>query len=291
MAIHAIDEIPAIRLELEGTPEAPAIVRGALSAVGEQLALDPEFVDDLKTAVTEACNNAVMHAYEGAAGPLETCVYIGAASVLIAVRDEGVGIQDDLASDEQEGVGVPIIQALAGRSTFRQRDEGGTEVWMDFPAGPRDMSRLKSPPHLATDDHWTSRLSGDTIISLSPVSLINGVLGRVARALAARARFSLDRFSDVYLATDAIATHAVTAASGARIEFGVEAKTRHLEITIGPFRSGANAALAGKGAGLRARSALALLADELEVVTSDGAEILRVVIDDHTRPARASAAA
>jgi hypothetical protein len=36
---------------------------------------------------------------------------------------------------------------------------------------------------------------------------------------------------------------------------------------------------------------LALLADELDVVTANGVEILRVVIDDHTRPSRASAAA
>jgi serine/threonine-protein kinase RsbW len=290
MAVHAIDDGPAIRLELESTPEAPSIVRGALSAVAEQLALEPEFVDDLKTAVAEACNNVVMHAYEGAAGPLETSLYIGPSSVLIAVRDRGVGIPDDVAIDEREGVGVPIIQALASHSTFRQRDDGGTEVWMDFTARRRGMPAIASRADLAPDDDWISRLPGDTVISLSPVSLVNGVLGRVTRALAARARFSLDRFSDVYLATDAIATHVIGAASGDRIGFGVGVQTRHLEITIGPFRSGATAALAGL-APRRARSALALLADELEVVTANGVESLRVVIDDHTRPARASAAA
>ncbi len=291
MGVGAIDEGPALRLELESTPEAPSIVRGALSAVAEQLELDPEFVDDLKTAVAEACNNVVMHAYDGAPGPLETSLYIGPNSVLIAVRDRGVGIPNDITTDAYDGVGVPIIQALAGHSTFRQRDDGGTEVWMDFPARPERGGSIATRPELAPDDDWISRLPGDAVISLSPLSLVNRVLGRVAPALAARARFTLDRVSDVYLATDAIATHVMGAASGDRMGFGVGAQTRHLEITIGPFPSGANATLAGIAASRRARSTLALLADELEVLTANGVEILRVVIDDHTRPAQASAAA
>jgi serine/threonine-protein kinase RsbW len=291
VAVRAIDDSPAIRLELESTPEAPSIVRGALGAVAEQLALAPEFVDDLTTAVAEACNNVVMHAYQGATGPLETSLYIGPSSVLIAVRDRGIGIPEEVATDAQEGVGVRIIQALSGHSTFRQCDDGGTEVWMDFPASRQGMAAIANAPDVALDDDWVGRLFGDTVISLSPVALIDGVLGRVTRALAARARFSIDRFSDVYLATDAIATHVMGAASGERIGFGVDVQTRHLEITIGPFRTGANAALAGLARTRRTSSALALLADELDVVTANGVEILRVVIDDHTRPSRASAAA
>ncbi|MDQ6817819.1 MAG: ATP-binding protein [Actinomycetota bacterium] len=297
----ATEQCPAIRLELDSTLAAPSIVRGAVSAVAEQLDLDPEFVDDLKTAVTEACNNVVMHAYEGAVGPLEASLYVCPDSVQIAVKDCGVGIPDDVASAAQDselslpdatdgGVGMPIMQALAGNSDFRQCDEGGTEVWMDFPTRRRSVHLAENPADAAHDDAWLSRLTGDAVISLSPVSLVNGVLGRVAQALAARARFSLDRFSDVYLATDAIATHLVMAAGGARIGFGVAAQTRHLEITIGPFRRGACAVLAGRVPGLRARSALALLADELEVLTANGMEMLRVVIEDRRRPAPASLA-
>jgi serine/threonine-protein kinase RsbW len=297
--VGATEQCPAIRLELESTPEAPSIVRGAVSAVAEQLALDPEFVDDLKTAVTEACNNVVMHAYEGAAGPLEASLCVGQDSVQIIVKDCGVGIPEDVAPAGQDskvglpdgmerGVGMPIIKALAGHSDFRQCDEGGTEVWMDFPTPRRGMRLAENPADAAPDEAWLSRLSGDAVISLSPVSLVDGVLGRVAQALAARARFSLDRFSDVYLATDAIATHVAMAAGSARIGFGVAAQTRHLEITIGPFRSGASAVIAGRASGRRARSALALLADELEVLTANGMEMLRVVIDDRRRPARGS---
>jgi serine/threonine-protein kinase RsbW len=283
--VGVIEDCPAIRLELESVPEAPSIVRSALGAFAEELALEPELVDDLKTAVTEACNNVITHAYGGAPGPLELLLYIVPSSMLVVVRDRGPGISGEGASEGREqGVGVPIIQALTRCSAFRQCEDGGTEVWMDFAT-----RVIGVPASAAPDDEWIGRLSGDTLISLSPVSLVSGVLGRVARALAARARFSLDRFSDVYLATDAIAMHAIGAASGGRIGFGVAMGTRHLEITIGPFRSGASAALSA-GPGRRARSVLALLADEIEVLTANGKEMLRVVIDDRRLPARASAA-
>ncbi len=54
------------------------------------------------------------------------------------------------------------------------------------------------------------------MVSLSPVTLLTGVLGRLARTLAATAHFSLDRFSDVYLVTDTLAAHAAAAAVGDR---------------------------------------------------------------------------
>ncbi len=80
-------------------------------------------------------------------------------------------------------------------------------------AGDRDGKPLfDAPAHIAPEDGWTAGLSGDAVVSLSPVSFLGALLGRLARALAARARFSLDRFSDVYLVTDAIAAHAARAA-------------------------------------------------------------------------------
>jgi serine/threonine-protein kinase RsbW len=286
--VGAIEEFPAVRLELESTPESPSLVRGALSAVGEQVALGSQLLDDVKTAATEACNNVVTHAYRGLPGPLSVCMYLEPGSLELVVRDYGLGI-DELPEDERErGVGVPIIQALAHEATFRSCDDGGTEVRMQFavPAGDEDL--LPQASAAAPDDEWISRFSGDAVVSLSPVSLLEGVLGRLARALAARARFSLDRFSDVYLATDVIARHANNAATGARIAFGLSIQTRHLEMTIGPFRSGTSAVLSHQAPISAAESTLGLLADELEIVSANGSEMLRVVIDEP--PPRAAVA-
>ena len=143
--------------------------------------------------------------------------------------------------------------------------EGGTEVRMLF-AGERDGKRLFTEPAKAAPEQvWTDGLSGDAVVSLSPVSFVGGVLGRLARALAAKARFSLDRFSDVYLVTDAIAAHAARAASGERISFGISTDVRRLELTVGPFRDGAGEWLNDHAAAQDADGALAMLSDEVVV--------------------------
>lgn len=274
------EDSPTISLRLDSSPETLTLVRGMLGGVAELLQLDPELLDDLKTAVSEACNNVVMHAYDGDGGPLWVCLYVEPDGIEVIVRDVGRGIPVLTPSDDRlQGVGIPIMRALAQQTAFRPLRDGGTEVWMQF-ASHRDGRPLyKQPDAAAPEDGWTERLDGDAIVSLSPVSFVGSVLGRLARAMAARARFSLDRFSDVYLVTDALAAHAVEAASARRIGFGLATDTRRLELTIGPFRPGASSQLAS-GNSSEVGSALKLLSDELDVRPEGATEMLRVVMLD-----------
>lgn len=274
------DDSPTVSLRLESSPETLTLVRGMLGGVAELLQLDPELLDDLKTAVSEACNNVVMHAYEGASGPLWVCLYVDPDAIEVIVRDHGRGIPVLTPSDDRlQGVGIPIMRALAQQTAFRPLEEGGAEVWLQFDSQRDGRALYKLPDAAAPEDGWSRRLTGDAIVSLSPVTFIGGVLGRMARAMAARARFSLDRFSDVYLVTDAIAAHAAHAASDSRIAFSLSTATRRLELSIAPLRAGASAELAA-GAANDVESALRLLSDELEVSQEDDAEVLRIVMLD-----------
>lgn len=274
------DEAATVRLQLESSPETLTLVRGALGGMAELLSLDVELLDDLKTAVSEACNNVVMHAYGGESGPLTVCLFVRDDQIEVSVRDQGRGIPIQAPADDRlQGVGIPIMRALAQRTAFRPLEDGGTEVWLQF-AGKREGKLLYVPPSApAPDSGWTDQLSGDAVVSLSPLSFIGGVLGRLARALAARARFSLDRFSDVYLVTDALAAHALQAASTPRIGFGISTGSRRLELTIGPFRPGASSQLTG-AAQSEVGSALRRLSDELYIDRENGDEALRVVMLD-----------
>jgi hypothetical protein len=83
----------------------------------------------------------------------------------------------------------------------------------------------------------------------------------------------------VYLVTDALAAHAVQAANGTRIAFGIATGPRHLEVTLGPLRSGGSAELTTDSSDDVA-SALRLLTDELEVRTENGTESLHLVMRD-----------
>jgi serine/threonine-protein kinase RsbW len=276
------DEWPIVRLELDSRPETLTLVRSALSGIADPLALDPELLDDLKTAVSEACNNVVMHAYDGAPGPLQLCLYADSDAIEVVVRDHGGGIPEIASSDDRlQGVGLPIIQALTAHAEFRPLPRGGTEVRMTF-VGERDGKLLfRQPAKAAPDNALVDRLAGDAIASISPVTFLGGLLGRLARALAARARFSLDRFSDFYLVTDALDAHAGRAASAGRIGFGISTSVRRLELTIGPFREGSSETLAQEhGVGHDLASALVSLSDKLEVQPGDGGEFLHVALLD-----------
>ena len=54
----------AVSLRLPARPENVAVVRQALTGLGDAFDLDADLLGDIKTAVTEACNNVVLHAYE-----------------------------------------------------------------------------------------------------------------------------------------------------------------------------------------------------------------------------------
>jgi hypothetical protein len=119
-------------------------------------------------------------------------------------------------------------------------------------------------------------------LSLSPVGLLSGVLGRLARALAASAHFSLDRFSDVYLVTDALAAHAAVAAVGPRIGCLLNASERRLQLTVGPFQAGTAERLLARTPD-RPAAPLMLLSDELSAESNGDGELLRVVLIDRRR--------
>jgi serine/threonine-protein kinase RsbW len=277
------DDWPTVRLDLDSRPETLTLVRGALGGVADQLELDPELLDDLKTAVSEACNNVVMHAYDDdLPGPLGVRLYARNDGIEVVIRDEGDGIPAVAPSDDRlQGVGLPVIRALTVHAEFLAVPEGGTEVRMLF-AAERDGKRLFTEPAKATPEQgWADGLAGDAVVSLSPVSFVGGVLGRLARALAAKARFSLDRFSDVYLVTDAIAAHVARCANGERISFGISTDVRRLELTIGPFRDGASEWLHERAASQEADDALSMLSDEVHVRAVGAGEALHVVMLDH----------
>jgi serine/threonine-protein kinase RsbW len=258
-------------------------VRSMLAGVAEPLAFDPELLDDLRTAVSEACNNVVLHAYDDGPGPLLVALDVDGNDVEVVVRDRGSGIQYvATAASDRMGVGLAVISALADRAEFLSRPDGGTEVRMSFSARGVGVRVPEGSP-VRELEQSSPDLVGDVIVKLAPVDLLAAVLGRVSRALAAAARFSLDRFSDVYLVTDAIAAQAEVA-NRPWIGFAIGISTRRLEILIGPFPSGTGARLAG-GLAEQPGGPLATLADELTVEPDGDFEMLRVVLLDKREPA------
>jgi anti-sigma regulatory factor (Ser/Thr protein kinase) len=255
-----------------------------LGGVAEPLAIDPELLDDLKTAVSEACNNVVLHAYGGQPGPMVVKLFVDPARIYVTVADAGIGLPTGRDSFEHaEGIGLSVIRALADEVSLTHSDGGGTEVRMDFAALRGDDLLFEAPTEAGPDDPWPYGAAGQVVVSLSPVALLPGVLGRLARTLAATAHFSLDRFSDVYLVTDTLAAHAASAAAKPRIGAQLTAQERRLEITVGPFAPGTAAVLRADPPA-RGDSPLILLSDSVTIAHDGDHELLHVVVADRRGP-------
>jgi serine/threonine-protein kinase RsbW len=275
-------QAPIVGLHVQSRPQTLTLVRGMLSGVGEQLAMDPELLDDLKTSVSEACNNVVLHAYAGESGPMDVQLFVDSDddSIVVSVQDRGVGLSDSpaaIANDGSGGLGVSVMQALTRNLQLTARPDGGTEVVMRFD-GHRDERPLFTMPSAATTELLTAvppDNEDEVIVTVSPVELLSSVLGRVARTVAATAHFSLDRFSDVYLITDALAAYAGHAAVGDRITARLTASERRLWLSLGPFRRGT-----GKLLEAQARSPLSMLADEVTVSAWGADDAVELVVRD-----------
>jgi len=279
---------PRVRLELTSRPEAARLVRSMSSAAGEALGFDPELLSDVNTAVSEACNNVIQHAYSGEPGPFSVAFAVTSDGLEVQVRDYGQGIRE--AAPDRDGlkVGLALMSAVADRAEFIRAPDGGTEVRLCFrgAGGARSTadaaSRASDPPQV-----WQARfptaVSGDVVLTVSPVELLAPVLGRIGRALAPSAGFSLDRCADIYLVTDALGAHAERAAQSTSITVALGAHDRLLEFAVSPLRTGTGRRLDAGEPGFPRPEALVSLTDELTVSDVDGHELLRVAMRDHRR--------
>lgn len=234
-------DIPHVRLNLSNRPENVVLVRQTLSGLGETIGLDAIELNDISTAVSEACNNVVLHAYDGAEGPLEVEMY-ACKEPEVVVRDKGAGIHPRTADDDElvvGGIGMPVIRALSDAVEFRDLDGQGTEVRMRFAASNARALELPHSDHgIDLDPARLGQQADNMAIAVGPSLLARAVLPRIMCALAARAQFSTDRISDTEMVADAIAAHTEDSFSADRLNVEIGVTPHNLSLRIGPLQAG-----------------------------------------------------
>jgi anti-sigma regulatory factor (Ser/Thr protein kinase) len=272
-----VSEAPDVRVVVPSRAENVAVVRQALSGIADAMRLEDGLLSDIKTAVSEACNNVVLHAYNGREGPLEVYVCPADDELDVVVRDEGQGIQPNPPEPDPgvQGVGLSLIQALTDRVEFRGAAGAGTEVRMGF----RAVGIADGAVEDAAQDP-VELPSGDLVVSVAAGALAAPVLGRVTAMMAARASFSVDRLADVVLVSDAIAAHAPGLIVGRHIHVGVDASPRALDLRVGPLEPGGGDRLVSATALGGMPAVLDQLVDEVAVTSADGSDQLRLRLID-----------
>jgi serine/threonine-protein kinase RsbW len=258
---------------LPARAENVAVVRHALAGFGERLGMDEPSLADLKTVVTEACMNVVVHAYPGSeAGVLEVEAAEDLDGITVVVRDHGAGIRPrpDLERPSLR-IGLTLIAALSSSFEISGGTDRGTEVRMHL------LRRASADLAAADDGAAAQSPPAATRVRVGPPELVGPVLGRVVAALAARRRITVDRLSDAMLLSDAISARAPEGFADGHVALSIVDRPEGVELRVGPMRSGGAERLRDSFE-LPEVGSLASLADELRVEQDGEGEFLVVAI-------------
>jgi serine/threonine-protein kinase RsbW len=226
-----------LRLTLPATAENVMVVRQAVAGLGEALGLSGERIADLKTVVTEACNNVVLHAYDEEPGPLEVLANPGEGELEIQIADHGRGFRPRASeSDPSLGLGLPLIAALSDSFEI----SGGTGQ------GSRTTIRFGFAPPTYSNNGTPVEASRELAMAITPGAMVRPVLARVIGALAARAEFSVDRLADTVLLGDAVSSSDGDDFSDGRVGISIEDTAGTLGVRVGPLVEGAGERLMGE---------------------------------------------
>jgi anti-sigma regulatory factor (Ser/Thr protein kinase) len=234
-----------VRLELSSRAENVPVVRQALAGLADAIGISAPDLNDIGTAVTEACNNASAHAYGGDEGPLEVELVAAETTIVATVRDKGVGLAfgdrspAEFPTDvegELTGIGLPSILGLARDARWSEPTGGGTAVEMVFPTGalaPEGMgSGCDSLDPLPIEP---SQLANTIEVVMAPFTVARRVLPRLLRAMAARAHFSVDRHADVQRVGSVLLADASNWLPPGAVQARLVTGTDSLEMAIGPI--------------------------------------------------------
>ncbi|AJS60139.1 anti-sigma B factor RsbW [Paenibacillus sp. IHBB 10380] len=134
-------EFQKVVLTLPASADYVDVVRLNLYGIASKMGFSYEEIEDMKVAVSEACNNSVLYAYSQADGTVEVTFEIHADVLSIIVKDEGesfdnvdpqsghVTLHDkDLSEVQVGGLGFYLMQALMDDVSVESLAGKGTVV-------------------------------------------------------------------------------------------------------------------------------------------------------------------
>lgn len=126
-----------IKLEFPAKSINEAFARVFASAFAARLDPTMEELADIRTAISEAVTNAVVHAYPSTEGIIRMTAYADGNTLEYTVKDYGVGIPDvkkameplfTTGGEERSGLGFTIMQSFMTSVRVTSRPGKGTTV-------------------------------------------------------------------------------------------------------------------------------------------------------------------
>lgn len=115
--------------------------RMAVAAFSSQLDMTVDELGDIKTVVSEAVTNCIVHAYSDTIGKIYiTCTVFAEGVIRVTVRDRGCGIEDVKKAREplytsvggdRSGLGFSVMESFSDKLYVRSAVGKGTTVTIE----------------------------------------------------------------------------------------------------------------------------------------------------------------
>ncbi len=251
---------PELTLQMPADQDTLPLVRQALRSLGETVDADIEALEDAELAVTEACANAVEHAYVDGSGDVEVRFSPGENDLRVSVADKGVGIPVDIRTTRAgDGFGLPMIDSIATSVDFGDGDGEGTEITMALPLG-----RPEEPT--AVDG------------AAPGVEPAERILRRLVAVVAAQRDMSSERVMEGLLLAELVARNALRYLIGDKVSVHIDIVDSGFELRVGPLEPGGAQAVIADSEVPVIGSVLERLADDVRVEHGDDGESITLLL-------------
>lgn len=136
-----MDIINEMKLTIDSRSINEGFSRVAVSAFIASADPNIEEITDIKTAVSEAVTNCIVHGYRETQGKIYITVSIFENNIIrIKIRDKGVGIPDiekameplyTTAGEERAGLGFAVMESFMDKVRVSSKPGNGTTVVME----------------------------------------------------------------------------------------------------------------------------------------------------------------
>ncbi len=127
-----------MELKFLSLSENESFARLAVASFCSNLKIDIESINDIKTAVSEAVTNAIVHGYDGNVGEIDIKVSIEGGNITITVSDNGIGIENveeaikpfftTKSDSERSGMGFTVMEGFMDKMNVESKPNEGTKV-------------------------------------------------------------------------------------------------------------------------------------------------------------------
>lgn len=129
-----------VEIKFKSLPENEAFARTCVASFCLQLNPTLDEISDIKTAVSEAVTNCVVHAYPNRPGDILMCLEIIENSIKISITDFGVGIKNideaimpfytSKPEEERSGMGFTVMDSFMDSLSVKNNSSKGITVEM-----------------------------------------------------------------------------------------------------------------------------------------------------------------